>query len=369
MLLIDSCRLRRPAAIMGPVSMSEITRESHYVPQATLRRWSDDGVHVHAYRLLVSHQNVPEWQAHALRSLTKQRDLYTTFEGDQEGDDFEQFIAREIEEPGQAAIEKLLTNGKMKPTDWHSIARFVAAQQMRTPLFFIEWVKKLNETMPETLQTILDEVGRKSSAELATADREPDTANYLREKLRVTIEPVPDGGGVALVQAQVSSSRTAWLRFMRRMLTERIELFYKHRWRVIKLAGEAEWPLTDHPVVTLNYYGPGKYDFGAGWGRKGSEFILPVSPRLAVCTQVGRKETGPWHATAAQTAELQRFAVERALRWIIARKPEPWISALRPRVVDAEAFAVEQESWRTWNAMHLDSEAAFNTPKVPPATS
>lgn len=31
---------------------------------------------------------------------------------------------------------------------------------------------------------------------------------------------------------------------------------------------------------------------------------------------------------------------------IIARKPEAWISALRPRVVDAEAFAIEQESWR-----------------------
>lgn len=349
--------------------MSEITRQSHYVPQATLRRWSEDGVNVSAYRLLVSHEDVPEWQLHALRGLTKQRDLYTTFEGDREGDDFEKFITREIEEPGQAGIEKLVANAKMKPTDWHSIARFVAAQQMRTPLFFVEWVKRLNESMPETLQSILDEVGRKSPAELAAAEREPDTANYLREKLRVTVDPVPDSGGVALVQAQVSSSRTAWLRFMRRMLTERIELFYKHRWRVMKLAGDADWPLTDHPVLTLNYYGPGRYDFGAGWGREGSEFILPVSPRLAVCTQVGRKETGPWHATPTQTAELQRFVVERALRWIIARKPEPWISSLRPRVVDAEAFAIEQESWRTWNAMHLDSEAEFNTPRVPPATS
>jgi hypothetical protein len=62
-----------------------------------------------------------------------------TFEGDQEGDDFEKFITREIEEPGQAAIEKLVANVKMKPADWYSIARFVAAQQMRTPLYFIEW--------------------------------------------------------------------------------------------------------------------------------------------------------------------------------------------------------------------------------------
>jgi hypothetical protein len=132
--------MERQSGLGRPPPMSEITRESHYVPQATLRRWSEDGMNVHAYRLLVSHQNVPEWQPHTLRGLTKQRDLYTTFEGDQEGDDFEKFITREIEEPGQAAIERLIANAKMKPTDWHSIARFVAAQQMRTPLFFIEWV-------------------------------------------------------------------------------------------------------------------------------------------------------------------------------------------------------------------------------------
>ena len=128
----------------------------------------------------------------------------------------------------------------MKPADWHSIARFVAAQQMRTPLYFIEWVKRLNESMPETLQSVIDEIGRKSPAELAATEREPDTANYLREKLRVTVDPVPDSGGFALVRAEVSSSRTAWLRFMRRMLTKRIELFYEHRWRVMKLAGDAD---------------------------------------------------------------------------------------------------------------------------------
>jgi hypothetical protein len=61
--------------------------------------------------------------------------------------------------------------------------------------------------------------------------------------------------------------------------------------------------------------------------------------------------------------------VERALRWIIARKPELWISAPRPRVVDAKAFALEQELWRTWNEIHVDSEAEFNAPGIPLSTS
>jgi hypothetical protein len=35
---------------------------------------------------------VEPWQSCAIKDLTKQRDLCTTFEGDQEGDDFEKFI-------------------------------------------------------------------------------------------------------------------------------------------------------------------------------------------------------------------------------------------------------------------------------------
>lgn len=347
--------------------MSGITRESHYVPQATLRRWSDDGVNVWAYRLLAPSQNVDPWQLCAIKGLTKQRDLYTTFEGDKEGDDFEKFITREIEAPGQAAIEKVIGNLKMKPADWHAIAKFVAAQQMRTPLFFVEWVRRINEDMPKTLESVLSELGQKSAMQIAAESQEPaDDHNYLREKLRVTFDPVPGGNGLALVQAQVSSSRTAWLRFMKRMLTDRIDLFCQHRWRVMKLADHAEWPLTDNPVLALNYMKPVEYDFGAGWGRHNSNFIMPISPGLAIFTQVGSKETGPWHVSPEQTLELQGFAIERALRWIIARKPDPRTVAMRSRTVDAEAYKAEQEAWDTWNDMHLESEADFNAPWTVP---
>ena len=88
--------------------MGDITHDSHYVPQATLRRWSDDGTHVFAYRILVSHPNVPEWVEQSIRSVTRQADLYTTLEGDEESDRVERHITRVYEEPGQAAIERLL---------------------------------------------------------------------------------------------------------------------------------------------------------------------------------------------------------------------------------------------------------------------
>ncbi|MFN2400644.1 MAG: hypothetical protein ABR543_18705 [Gemmatimonadaceae bacterium] len=39
---------------------------------------------------------------------------------------------------------------------------------------------------------------------------------------------------------------------------------------------------------------------------------------------------------------------------------------MRRRVADAEAHKTEQEASRTWNDMHLSSEAEFNFPRTPP---
>ena len=39
--------------------MANPARDNHYVPQAALRRWSADATCVYAYRLLVSHEDVP----------------------------------------------------------------------------------------------------------------------------------------------------------------------------------------------------------------------------------------------------------------------------------------------------------------------
>ena len=167
-ITISCCRSRLPPPSSAcdhgcarPLPMSEITRESHYVPQATLRRWSEDGVNVHAYRLLVSHQDVAEWQPHALRGLTSSAISTRPSRATARATTSEVHHPRDRRaRPGRN--RKARRQRKMKPTDWHSIPRFVAAQQMRTPLFFIESVKRFNESMPETLQSILDEVGRKS---------------------------------------------------------------------------------------------------------------------------------------------------------------------------------------------------------------
>lgn len=341
--------------------LPNITRKNHYVPQATLQRWSDDGVHVYAYRLLVSHPNVPEWEPRAIRGLARQPDLYTLFSGGKEEDEFETFITRGFEEPGQEAIENLLGRSSMKPADWHCIARFVVAQDLRTPLNFLESMARFKKNLDEALEKTVREYearGEIAAAEDTAAEERP-AVNYLRDTLRVSIDRPSEPGGQAAVRAEVSSGRSVWMATMRHLLDNRSGIVCKHHWRAAKPADGEEWPLTDHPVLRLNYSGPEQYDFGGGWDNEGSEFIMPVSPRLAVYTQIGTRGSGPFAFSLEQTRMVQRLLVERAFRWVLAPRPLPWVAAVRPRIVDAEIFNTEQEAWKRWNPEQAEAEARF----------
>ena len=86
---------------------------------------------------------------------------------------------------------------------------------------------------------------------------------------------------------------------------------------------------------------------------------MPVSPHLAVYTQIGTRSPGPFTFSLEQTRMVQRFLVERAFRWVLAPRPLPWVAAVRPRTVDADTFKAEQEGWKRWNPDQGQAEARF----------
>jgi hypothetical protein len=84
-----------------------------------------------------------------------------------------------------------------------------------------------------------------------------------------------------------------------------------------------EWPLTDHPVLRLNYNSPAECDFDGGWRHAGSEFIMPVSPHLAVYTQVGKRHSGPILLDPVKTRQLQQLFVGTCLSLDPFPRPNP----------------------------------------------
>ena len=338
-----------------------IARNSHYVPQAMLRRWSDDGTTVYAYRILVPSPKVPEWRRRSIRSLAYRRDLYTVFRGGEDLDDFERWLSSDFEQPGLEAIDKLVRRARLTPGDWRSMARFVAAQDVRTPLSFIESMRRWHQQIPEILdRTLTDSIKQlKETRATGVALHKTSGQNEFSNLLEVTIDPpATPGSDLASVQVAVPIGRHFWVASMRHLLTGAAETLCRHRWSVIEPARDQEWPLTDHPVLTLNYYRHGQYDFHGGWGKPGSEIMMPVSPKHLLYVQVGHKNANRFSFSPHNTSLVQQLLVKRAHRWVFGRRPLHWVADVRPRTVNREQLAEEAKAWEGWHRDQLQSEIA-----------
>jgi hypothetical protein len=190
------------------------------------------------------------------------------------------------------------------------------------------------------------------------------TTNEFSELIEVSIErPATPDSDQATVRAVLPGGRRLWIASMRHLLTGAAETLCKHRWSIAEPAGDAEWLLTDHPVLRLNYYGPGRYDFGGGWGNPGSEIMMPVSPRHLLYVQVGSKALSRLTFSHEQTRAVQQLLVERAHRWVFARRPAAWVAEVRPRVVDPETLKAEAKAWDDWHQDQLQSELSYASRK------
>jgi len=118
---------------------------------------------------------------------------------------------------------------------------------------------------------------------------------------------------------------------------------------------------SDDPVIRLNYYGEGRYDFSGGWGRPGCEILCPLSPTILLYTKVGETQQAP-NPDPSMARVLQRFIAEHAHRRILAARPHENIAALRPRRIDRRLYTVERDTWERWHAEQSEAEAEFQPP-------
>jgi hypothetical protein len=293
-----------------------------------------------------------------IRSLARQRDLYTIFAGGKEGDDFERWLNVEFEHRGLEAIDRLISGSKLTPEDWHSMIRLLAIQDLRTPLAYIEMIERWRLTLPDLLKRTLQDSKRRleEASERGVELTEQLVQNEFAGIIKVNIEPSDNPRlGKSILRSEVPVGRRLWIAAVRH-LTRTAKILCNHRWSVAEPHGDAEWPLTDHPVLKLNYHGPGRYDFGGGWGSLDTEIMMPVSPRHLLFVHVGRKLDNRFAFSAKNTQLVQRLLVERAHRWVFATRQEEWITKVRSRIVDPEMFAADEKAWEEFHRDQSRSE-------------
>jgi len=331
--------------------MPQLARANHFVSQKLLKQWSIDGSNVWAYRILVSHQNVPEWTVKPIRGVAWRENLYTTSDAGTDTDEFEHWIESNYETPAHETLEKVVNNRPLTSEDRERLALFLAAQDVRTPTTYVElterWEKEMpaliNETLQETVRSLENSGSRSRSPALK------DELDPFRDLFAITVNEPADEESLGSIKAEVVVGRRFWLASQKHLLTRTAKILRAHKWSIVEPAPGFSWFVTDHPVLRLNYYKNDTHDLKGGWGNPGSELMMPLSPRHLLFTHVGQDAPDRIRFSEDQSAKIQRFLAERAHRWIFAQQPVKRVAWLRPRHVDAEAFKAEEREWADWH--------------------
>ena len=296
-----------------------------------------------------------------LCGLAYQRDLYTSSLPGEEADEFEHWISRDFERPASDAIDKVVNGTRLKREDWHSLAKFFALQDVRTPASFFAQMERWDRDMPALLESTVKEAlqewqERRHESRVLVHDSAPE--NHFAGLFDIAIERPKVAEGQAFVRTNITLGRRLWLASMRHILTGVARILCEHQWSIAEPADGVEWPLTDHPALKLNYRGPTDYDFGGGWGVRKTNLLMPLSPRHLLFVEIGNDSGRKLTLTLDQTRRLRRLLIERAHRWVFATRPLDSIVQARPRVVSRDAFEREAERWQRWHDDQLQAETA-----------
>ncbi len=337
--------------------MVERKKDHHFIPQSYLRRWASEEGKIWTYRILVPDDRIPEWKAQSTRGIAYHQDLYTRRDGGIDTAALEDWLNEEIEAPSVGPLEKIVAQEELSADEWSRVARFLGAQDLRTPTSYLEMKARWEQELPDLMDSVLKSVVQDLEA---GKHREPSPKSYDNPTgiFNVQIEePESREDDVGHIRAEVTIGRALWLENVKWLLNGTARVLETHHWSVVEPFGDMEWFTSDHPVVRLNYYGPDNYDLRGGWGNPGGELLMPVSPRCLLYTQIGTQHARRFQFTREQTFFVQKVLAERAFRMVFARKKTRKVRWFRPRVVDRQRFLHEQYQRRNWNQEQGVAEA------------
>lgn len=352
-----------------PIASDALRVKNHYVPEMYLKNWAKQS-EVATYALLVPNASVPHWKHRSLRGIGYHRHLYTYQGRDGESDTFERWLSEKFESPAISAIQKVLHTQKLNGEDWYHLVRFLAAQDVRTPARLHEFMQRHEKTLQQDINQIVEA----SIAQLEDLVHHNRPLPKAESRLTITESPFkvsirrnPEGDGHC--KAETVLGRKLWMHMSELVLTDTLQHLLKHRWTIFEAPPGITWLTSDKPVVRLNYYEPGKYDFKGGWASQGSEILFPLSPRHLMYTRIGHPTAQRKEIVSEELALLiNQFIAEHAHRHIFAIAPCA-IEEIRPRHVSLDAFLQEKQSWETWHQQQSDAEAELAVPSDYAATT
>ena len=70
-----------------------------------------------------------------------------------------------------------------------------------------------------------------------------------------------------MLKGEIIAGRGLWLFSIRHSLRQTAKVLRQHKWTILRPPEGLSWFISDDPVIRLNYYERGKYDFRGGRGK------------------------------------------------------------------------------------------------------
>jgi len=344
--------------------MNQFSRDNHYIPQFYLKQWSTGDLHhVWEYKLLVSHENVPDFQLVSIKGSTGwQRDLYTGLIRSKETDEIEHWFANEIEHPAQYVMEKIENCERISNNEMKSLVRFVAAQHVRTPAAYFRAKSIFENCITNVISRDTAKLTHSAAKYIVQSNDDKKYTRYSKWlPVKLELLQADDEYNKLKIQFTTGFTRNAWHFMNQNLLENTYNCMIEHDWRVIKVPPGVELYTSDDPAVFLNYTGRHDYNFNGGWGCKNGNAFFPISPSNFLFTEMGNGDIGNFVNTNIHTLTywMQKVTIENAFRSIYLVSKNDNILLCRSRNVNADAYNHEKTIWKEWNKIQAEFESEF----------
>jgi hypothetical protein len=267
----------------------------HFVPQRYLRNFEDRNkpgyIWVHDKREDLAHLA-------EIEHVAQSKGFYSN--------DTEDMLARDVELPGSAAIEKLTRNQFLSGAERAHVAIYIAVMFKRVPAAR----RHATELIPGTLTNLANEF-RQAIRSLGAQGAAPELIARRLDELdaaeRKLAEKTP--------QNVLDVIREPW------PSEELVRLLLRMTWRVLISSGPQYFITTDNPAFIFKAYGLGKDK---------SELCFPLSTTHLLHSS-WQNSGLPLVFTSVRTAivkEMNRRLASGAERLAFFHEPAPWLSAM-----------------------------------------
>lgn len=327
---------------------------NHFVPRMYLKRFAFSPGLLYHYPLLVSHESVPKWNRLPISKAAARHHLYTVAEETGESDEVERWFSKEFEDPANEAIERVVAELPIGRQHWRDLARYFAAQNVRTPANYLKAQARWKTELPAQMDAVIADL--RAELEVASQqgiriERGEAVISTERFPMRAIVSDSTEPGKSA-VQFQLSAGRKLWLWELESSLRDDgpIQHLEAHRWTVLTAPPEHQWFTSDNPAIQLGIGLDGRRNLRGGWNSPGTVLMLPLSPRHLLYTQIGALPPERYTPVAKpQFEDICNVVAANAFRSIFSIWRDPSVENLRPRQVDEVAFRSEDQQWRDWH--------------------